>query len=51
MEAVLLLFKKKQTWDEAKKMINEPLKFIEACKSYDKDNIPANLINKVRKYT
>lgn len=39
MNAVCLLFKKKQSWDEGKRLLGD-MNFLESCKTYDKDKIP-----------
>jgi dynein axonemal heavy chain len=49
MEAVCLLMGKKPNWDEAKKLLGS-VKFLEMCKTYDKDNIPGRVIKKLQKY-
>lgn len=48
--AVCVLFKKTESWDEGKKMMNEPKKFLESLMDYKKDNIPDKIVKKVRKY-
>jgi dynein heavy chain len=42
---------KKENWDEAKKMMNNPNDFINQLKTYDKDNIKEALLKKLKKYT
>ena len=37
--AVWVLFDKKENWDEGKKLMNEPKKFLDSLMEYDKDNI------------
>lgn len=49
MEAVCLLFGKKPTWEESKKLLGNT-KFLDLCKTYDKDNIPTKTIKKLQKY-
>jgi dynein heavy chain len=49
--SVCLLLGSKENWDEGKKLMNEPAKFIESLKSYDKENIPEKILNKLKKYT
>jgi len=48
--AVCVLFDKKENWDEGKKLMNEPKKFLESLMEYDKDNIAEKIVKKVRKY-
>jgi dynein heavy chain len=48
---VCLLLEKPQTWDEGKKLMNNPKDFIERLKTYDKDNIKESLLKKLKKYT
>jgi dynein heavy chain, axonemal len=49
--AVCLLFRKKETWDEAKKLMGDS-KFLENLKEYDKDALSndAKLTAKMKKY-
>ena len=49
--AVCLLLGKKEDWDEAKKLMNNPNEFIDNLKKYDKDNIKESLLKKLKKYT
>lgn len=49
--SVCLLLGKKEDWDEAKKLMNNPNEFIENLKKYDKDNIKESLLKKLKKYT
>jgi dynein heavy chain len=49
--SVCLLLGKKEDWDEAKKLMNNPNEFIESLKKYDKDNIKESLLKKLKKYT
>ena len=48
--AVCVLFKKNENWDEGKKLMNEPKKFLNDMSNYDKDKIPDKIVKKVRKY-
>jgi dynein heavy chain len=48
---VCLLLERPQTWDEGKKLMNNPKEFIEKLKTYDKDNIKESLLKKLKKYT
>lgn len=50
MDAVCVLLDKKTGWDEAKKLMANPNGFIETLKGYDKDNIPAKVLKKLKKY-
>jgi len=50
MEAVCLLLKEPQTWKSAQKVLQKST-FLVSLKEYDKDNIPAKLLKKLRKYT
>eukprot|EP00698_Gefionella_okellyi_P007648 TRINITY_DN186_c0_g2_i1.p1 TRINITY_DN186_c0_g2~~TRINITY_DN186_c0_g2_i1.p1 ORF type:complete len:2597 (+),score=793.21 TRINITY_DN186_c0_g2_i1:164-7954(+) len=50
MEAVCLLKGVKPTWEESKKLLGDA-KFLESLETYDKDNIPAKMLQKVRTYT
>lgn len=49
--SVCLLLGKKEDWDEAKKLMNNPNEFIDNLKKYDKDNIKESLLKKLKKYT
>lgn len=51
ISAVCLMLDKKETWDEGKKLMNNPTEFISKLKSYDKDNIKESLLKKLKKYT
>ena len=51
VSAVCLLCGRKETWDEGKKLMNNPNDFINTLKNYDKDNIKDNLLKKLKKYT
>jgi dynein heavy chain len=48
--AVCVLFGKKENWDEGKKLMNEPKKFLDSMTTYNKDKIPEKIVKKVRKY-
>ncbi|KAG2439747.1 hypothetical protein HYH02_010624 [Chlamydomonas schloesseri] len=37
-------------WEPAKKLLNDPTKFLESLFSYDKDNIPDHVIKKIEPY-
>ena len=50
ISAVCILFGKKESWDDGKKLMNEPKKFLENLKTYNKDSIPEKILKKVRKY-
>jgi dynein heavy chain, axonemal len=49
MEAVCTLRQDKPDWDTAKKMLGES-NFMEALKTFDKENIPDSVIKKLKKY-
>eukprot|EP00736_Rhodelphis_marinus_P004047 Rmarinus@m.11564 len=49
MEGVCLLKGVKQTWDEAKKLLNQA-DFIQQLEKYDKDNIPDRMLKQLQKY-
>ena len=51
VSAVCLLMGKKENWDEAKKLMNNPNDFINNLKNFDKDNIKESLLKKLKKYT
>ena len=48
--AVCLLLGKKESFDQGKKEMNDPKKFILGLKTYDKDHIPDKQIKKLQKY-
>lgn len=48
LEAVCVLFAKKPSWDEGKKLMNDP-KFIENLLNFDKDNMEAKWISTLKK--
>lgn len=50
ISAVCVLFDTKENWDEGKKLMNEPKKFLDSLVSYKKDNIPEKILKKVKKY-
>merc|ERR1711871_1100583 len=50
MEAVCVLLKQKTDWATAKTVLSD-MGFMDKLKEYDKDNIPDNILKKVRKYT
>jgi dynein heavy chain len=50
MEAVCILLGEKPDWDSAKKLLTNA-GFMDSLKTYDKDNIPASYIKKIKKYT
>lgn len=50
ISAVCVFFSKKENWDEGKKLMNEPKKFLESLMDYNKDSIPEKIVKKVRKY-
>ena len=37
-------------WDTAKKLLNDPSKFLDSLMTYDKDNIKESVIQKVEPY-
>ncbi|KAK9803422.1 hypothetical protein WJX72_010826 [[Myrmecia] bisecta] len=37
-------------WDTAKKLLNDPSKFLDSLLTYDKDNIPESVITKIEPY-
>merc|ERR1712139_647405 len=51
LSAVCLLMGKKETWDEAKKLMNQS-DFLQSLREYDKDGLAANvkLTSKLQKY-
>jgi len=49
MESVCILFGKKPDWSESKKLLGDS-KFLDNCKSYDKDNISAKAKKALQKY-
>jgi dynein heavy chain len=49
MQCVCIYFNKKGDWDAAKKLLGES-NFLQQIKSYDKDNVSAALMNKIKKY-
>ncbi|GBG25533.1 Dynein heavy chain 6, axonemal [Hondaea fermentalgiana] len=49
MEAVNVLLGEKPDWDTAKKVMSDT-KFMDNLKGYDKDNIPAATLKKLKKY-
>jgi len=49
LEAVCVLMGVKPTWAEAKKLLND-MQFLDKLKTYDKDNVPAPAIRKLKKY-
>eukprot|EP01138_Halocafeteria_seosinensis_P006356 gb/GECG01006497.1/.p1 GENE.gb/GECG01006497.1/~~gb/GECG01006497.1/.p1 ORF type:complete len:3153 (+),score=416.35 gb/GECG01006497.1/:1-9459(+) len=49
MEAVCILLGEKTDWDSAKRVLSRN-DFMEALKNYDKDNIPQNILKKLKKY-
>ena len=51
ISAVCLLLGTKETWDDGKKLMNNPNDFINRLKNYDKDNIKESLLKKLKKYT
>ena len=50
VEAVCLLLGKAESWEEGRKLMNDPTKFIQQLKSYDKDKIPQKILTKLKKY-
>lgn len=51
ISAVCLLLGVKETWDEGKKLMNNPTDFINRLKTYDKDHMKEALLRKLKKYT
>jgi len=49
MNAVLVLFKRPQSWDEGKRLLNE-MNFLDQCKTFDKDGISNAIISKLSKF-
>jgi len=49
LEGVCILLGVKETWDDAKKLMNQS-NFLEQLQNYDKDNIDPKVIKKVTKY-
>ncbi|GBG29459.1 Dynein heavy chain 1, axonemal [Hondaea fermentalgiana] len=49
MEAICILFGSKPDWDNSKKLLNDA-NFMKNLKEYDKDNIPAAALKKIKKY-
>ena len=50
LDAVALLLAEKAGWENAKKMMKEPKGFIKRLKEFDKDNVKAALLKKLKKY-
>jgi dynein heavy chain len=51
VSAVCLLLGVKESWDEGKKLMNNPNDFINRLKTYDKDHMKEALLRKLKKYT
>ena len=51
LSAVCLLFKKKETFEEAKKMMADPKKFIADLQGYNADSMSEAMHKKLKKYT
>jgi dynein heavy chain len=51
ISAVCLLLGVKESWDEGKKLMNNPTEFINRLKTYDKDHMKDSLLRKLKKYT
>jgi dynein heavy chain, axonemal len=51
ISAVCLLLGKPETWDEGKKLMNNPADFLSKLKLYPKDSIKERLLTKLKKYT
>jgi dynein heavy chain len=49
--AVCLLLDQKESWEEAKKLMNNPENFINSLKTFNKDNIKEAKLRKLKKYT
>ncbi|KAF0719522.1 Aste57867_966 [Aphanomyces stellatus] len=50
MEAVCIMMGEKPDWDNSKRLLAKST-FMQELKDYDKDNISANILKKIRKYT
>ncbi len=50
LDAVALLLSEKAGWENAKKMMKEPKGFIKRLKDFDKDNVKAALLKKLKKF-
>ncbi|KAL8272360.1 hypothetical protein Esti_003650 [Eimeria stiedai] len=50
MNAVCLLLGRKQSWEEAKKVLNDT-SLLSTLQDYDKDNLPPKLMHQLSKYT
>ncbi|KAL8445804.1 hypothetical protein Emed_005360 [Eimeria media] len=50
MNAVCLLLGRKQSWEEAKKVLNDT-SLLSTLRDYDKDNLPPKLMHQLSKYT
>jgi dynein heavy chain, axonemal len=51
VSAVCLLLDKPESWDEGKKLMNQPDGFIQSLKTFNKDNIKESKLKKLKKYT
>jgi dynein heavy chain, axonemal len=51
ISAVCLLLEKPESWDEGKKLMNQPEAFINSLKTFNKDNIKEAKLKKLKKYT
>ena len=51
LSAVCLLFKKKEDFETAKKMMADPKKYIADLQSYNADSMPESMHKKLKKYT
>lgn len=51
VSAVCLLLDKPESWDEGKKLMNQPDNFIQSLKTFNKDNIKDSKLKKLKKYT
>ena len=49
IEAVCLLQGVPETWDQGKKLMTDPKKFIDDLKNYKKDSIPEKILKKLKK--
>lgn len=50
MNAVCLLLGRKQSWDEAKKVLNDT-SLLPTLRDYDKDHLPPKMLQQLSKYT
>ncbi len=49
-KSVCMLFRRSESWDEAKLWMNNPAGFISELKGFEKEKIPPKLLNKLKAY-